>query len=275
MRRYWYSIFLICSIVIMATANMSPNRHTPQPSAQEYVQVSTAVKAGKDTPAESQGQNETISNMPSSIETTDTEAATHMAEQDQKRDKYVVNKNFSDTLFIGDSRTVGLSEYGDLGQAVVFANSGMSVFNLLDAQVALANGDKQKLDQVLSERNFKTIYLMLGINELGYEYHSIVRRYQEVVDWIREKQPDATLILEANLHVTEEKSAKSGIYNNQRINALNNAIRDIAEDTGCLYIDVNPIFDDGNGNLSAVYSTDGAHVLGKYYSVWVDLIRGS
>lgn len=275
MRRYWYSIFLICSIVIMATANMSPSRHTPQPSAQEYVQVSPAVKAGKDTPAESQGQNETISNMPSSLETTDTEAATHMAEQDQKRDKYVVNKNFSDTLFIGDSRTVGLSEYGDLGQAVVFANSGMSVFNLLDAQVALANGDKQKLDQVLSERNFKAIYLMLGINELGYEYHSIVRRYQEVVDWIREKQPDATLILEANLHVTEEKSAKSDIYNNQRINALNNAIRDIAEDTGCLYIDVNPIFDDGNGNLSAVYSTDGAHVLGKYYSVWVDLIRGS
>lgn len=275
MRRYWYSIFLICSIVIMTAANMSPNRHSPQPAALEYPLEGPAVKTGTDTPAESQGQIETINNIQSSMETTDTEAAAHMAEQEQKRDKAVVNKNFSDTLFIGDSRTVGLSEYGDLGQAVVFANSGMSVFNLLDAQVALENGDKQKLDQVLSARNFKTIYLMLGINELGYEYHSIVNQYQAVVDWIREKQPDATLVLEANLHVTEEKSAKSDIYNNQRIDALNDAIRDIAEDTGCLYIDVNPIFDDGNGNLSAAYSTDGAHVLGKYYSVWVDWIRGS
>ena len=116
---------------------------------------------------------------------------------------------------------------------------------------------------------------MLGINELGYDNPSIVRRYREIVDWIGKKQPEATLVLEANLHVTGEKSARNGIYNNQRINALNYAIRNIAEDTGCPYIDVNPIFDDGNGNLSAAYSTDGAHILGKYYSVWVDWIRGS
>lgn len=273
MRKYWYSIFLICSIVIMTGANMSPNKHSSQPAALEYALERPAVKAGKDTPAESQGQNETISSIQPIMETTGTEAAAHMAEQ--KQDKTAVNKDFSDTLFIGDSRTVGLSEYGDLGQAVVFANSGMSVFNLLDTKVSLANGDKQKLDQVLSGRNFKTIYLMLGINELGYENHSIVSRYQVVVDWIREKQPEAALVLQANLHVTEEKSAKSDTYNNQKINSLNDAIRDIAEDTGCLYIDVNPIFDDGNGNLSAAYSTDGTHVLGKYYSVWVDWIRGS
>ncbi|MCQ5146674.1 hypothetical protein NE476_30725, partial [Enterocloster bolteae] len=46
---------------------------------------------------------------------------------------------------------------------------------------------------------------------------SIVRRYREIVDWIGKKQPEATLVLEANLHVTGEKSARNGIYNNQRI----------------------------------------------------------
>lgn len=39
------------------------------------------------------------------------------------------------------------------------------------------------------------------------------------------------------------------------------------------YIDVNSLFDDENGNLSMAYSTDGAHILGKYYSVWVEWIR--
>jgi len=34
---------------------------------------------------------------------------------------------FDDALFIGDSRTVGLAEYGNLGQAEVLADSGMSV----------------------------------------------------------------------------------------------------------------------------------------------------
>ena len=183
--------------------------------------------------------------------------------------------NFSDVLFIGDSRTVGLSEYGDLGEAEVFANSGMSVFNLFDSRVTLKSGGKQTLEQVLSGRSFRTVYLMLGINELGYDDKSIVKQYQAVVERIRAAQPEATLVLGANLHVTGEKAAKSSLFNNQRINSLNAAIKTIAENNGCGYMDVNQLFDDENGNLSTAYSTDGAHILGKYYSVWVEWIRGS
>ena len=42
---------------------------------------------------------------------------------------------FSDALFIGDSRTVGLSEYADLGDADVFATIGLSSFKLFETQV--------------------------------------------------------------------------------------------------------------------------------------------
>ena len=116
---------------------------------------------------------------------------------------------------------------------------------------------------------------MLGINELGYEEQSILRQYRTVVEQIRARQPQATLILEANLHVTQEKAAKSDIYNNRKIDALNKAIEAIAEETGCRYLNVNSLFDDENGNLAAGYSTDGSHILGKYYSVWVEWIRSS
>ena len=34
------------------------------------------------------------------------------------------------------------------------------------------------------------------------------------------------------------------------------------------------IFDDENGALKTTYSTDGSHVLGKYYSVWTDWLKG-
>lgn len=122
-------------------------------------------------------------------------------------------------------------------------------------------------------KRYRTIYLMLGINELGYEEESIVGQYRSVVEKIRAEQPAAVLVLAANLHVTREKAVKSRIYNNLKIDGLNQSIEKIAEDTGCRYIDVNSIFDDENGNLSAAYSTDGAHILGKYYSVWVEWIR--
>ena len=157
----------------------------------------------------------------------------------------------------------------------MFANSGMSVFNLFDSRVTLKSGGKQTLEQVLSDRSFRTVYLMLGINELGYDDKSIVKQYQAVVERIRAAQPEAALVLGANLHVTGEKAAKSSIFNNQRIDSLNGAIKTIAENNGCGYMDVNQLFDDENGNLSTAYSTDGAHILGKYYSVWVEWIRGS
>lgn len=181
--------------------------------------------------------------------------------------------DFSGTLFIGDSRTVGLSEYGQLGQAEVFADSGMSVYNVLSQQVTLRRGGKKTLDEVLSERQYQFIYVMLGINELGYEYSETLARYETVVDRIKEAQPGSVLALEANLHVTQEKSSRAAIITNEKINAINGDIKKLADRKGCLYIDVNPLFDDESGSLDDAYSTDGAHILGKYYTVWAEWIR--
>ena len=115
---------------------------------------------------------------------------------------------------------------------------------------------------------------MLGINELGYDYSSIIWKYQSVVDTIKARQPNAVIVLEANLHVTAEKSSSSSTYTNEKINQLNSGIRAIAENSDCCYIDVNSIFDDENGALKTSYSADGSHVLGKYYSVWTDWLTG-
>ena len=184
-----------------------------------------------------------------------------------------LKEDFSGVLFIGDSRTVGLSEYGDLGQAEVFADSGMSVFTLFNKTVRLRSQEKSGLEELLCSRKFDTIFFMLGINELGYDYDSIVKQYKRTVEKVHELQPDAAIVLGANLHVTAEKASGSSIYNNDRINALNRDIKSMAEASGYVYLDVNQVFDDENGNLAAGYSSDGAHVLGKYYSVWVDWIR--
>lgn len=288
MRRYWYSILLTGSIMILAVGKLPP----------DVLGVRTAI-AKAEVSAMEMGEAETNTAKAESVGTAEAEAkagATGVAEMEAAETGALetappqttsqapevpstvspgTNETFSDTLFIGDSRTVGLFEYGDLGQAEVFANSGMSVFNLFQTQVTLKNGTKQSLDEVLSSNRYSSIYLMLGINELGYEEQSILRQYRAVVEQIRAKQPQASLILEANLHVTREKAAKSDIYNNRKIDALNKAIETIAEETGCRYLDVNSLFDDETGNLSANYSTDGSHILGKYYSVWVEWIRSS
>ena len=193
---------------------------------------------------------------------------TQEAEEEPLEFTHVDKEYFADAVFIGDSRTVGLSEYGKLGNADVFADTGMSVYNVTKKALPAPDGEKHTLDERLQEKNYQIILLMLGINELGYDRNVSYKRYAELVEHIRELQPDAWIVLEANLHVTQAQSEKDDIFNNENINQVNENIRQLAQENGLGYLDVNVLFDDENGCLKADCSADGAHVLGSYYDDW-------
>ena len=129
------------------------------------------------------------------------------------------------------------------------------------------------LEDILAEKQYRKIYLMLGINELGYDAEQTVKRFEEEVLKLRKLQPEAKIVLEANLHVTTARSGRDAIFNNESINGINENIRQIAEKYGFSYIDVNEIFDDETGGLNPEYTHDEVHVLGKYYQQWADWIR--
>lgn len=176
---------------------------------------------------------------------------------------------WDDALFIGDSRTVGLFEYGDLGGAAVFAETGMSTFKLFDMELTDAEGEKVRLEDLLENHQYGKIYLMLGINELGYSYDKVVEQYRSVTEKIRSLQPDAILYLEANLHISRKKSDSSADYSNEKLEKLNQAISQMADEKTSFYLDVNPLFDDEEGYLNEEYTGDGAHVKAVYYAQWV------
>lgn len=178
---------------------------------------------------------------------------------------------FEDALFIGDSRTEGLREYGSLGNASVIADSGMSIYRLWKESYTV-KGEKMTLEEVLNKHQFGKIYLMLGVNELGYDFGQTKKKYKESLEIIEKTQPQATVYLQANLHVTDEKSKNSDIYNNENINRMNQLMEELAEEKGFVYLDVNPLFDDENGNLSKEYTVDQAHILGIYYIDWANWI---
>lgn len=270
--RYWYTFFLLVSlgVSVIGTGWIEDDREQ-----QKKADIQTEQAAGM------QEQRKILGNVkePESlaVEQEKSESA-QLFETDQKENNAqslkpesgpLFPEHFQEVLFIGDSRTVGLYEYGQMGEADVFADSGMTVFNLWDSGISLHDTGKKTLEQILAENHYQIIHVMLGINELGYSMEQIVEKYRETVEKIQDMQPEAKVVLGANLHVTAENSAKSTIYNNQRINELNLEIQKIGAELDCYYINVNEIFDDAQGNLLKEYSTDGSHVLGKYYADWV------
>ena len=193
------------------------------------------------------------------------------SKKNSKHEKQTVGKEyFDDALFIGDSRTVGISEYGDLNNAIFFANTGMSVYNVFEKNVSVPQVGKLKLEQLLTYKKFGKIYIMLGINELGYNQEKTLKKYKDLLKFVQEKQSNAIIYIEANLHVAAERSNKDKTINNININKINNEISQLADNEKIFFIDVNEKFDDENGNLSSNYTQDNVHIYAKYYKEWSD-----
>lgn len=181
---------------------------------------------------------------------------------------------FTNALFIGDSRTVGIAEYSGITEADFFAFTGMSVYSALKKESSVGSWKKGTLlADALQSQQYDRVYLMLGVNELGYNFQKTVERYGELVQQIRDLQPDAYLILEASLHVTKKRSDTDSTFNNSNIDRMNQAQAAFADGEHIFFIDVNPVFDDETGALNQDYTFDNTHPYGKYYSKWADWLR--
>ena len=176
---------------------------------------------------------------------------------------------FDDALFIGDSHIEGFADYAGLRNATFYYKRGLDIWSVM--KKAVVNG-KQTIPQALSTRRFAKIYIMLGINEIGCgTTESYAEQYASVVAQLRELQPDALIYIQSIFHTSQKKSDTT-VYNNDTINARNEAISRIADGEHVFYLDCNAVFDDENGALTPAYSGDGVHVKAPYYTMWRDYL---
>ena len=177
---------------------------------------------------------------------------------------------FEDTLFIGDSRTAGLRQFGYFETADFFATPGLSVYSIPQTKVEIGDLGKIKLEDLLAQREYTKIYVMLGMNELGYRFPQNVEKYRNFIEDLQDWEPCATLYLCANLHVTSTRSNNDKFFNNENINKMNLEIQTLAEDKELVFLDINELFDDENGDLDKDIASDDSHVTVENYIVWCD-----
>ena len=198
-----------------------------------------------------------------------------VAEAEPEEETYefteVTDDYFEDALFIGDSRTVGLSEYCEelSTRATFYAQVSLSIHKVLEKDFIETDEGKITVEQALENESFAKIYIMLGLNEMGIgDIDTYINKYAEVIARIRELQPDAIIYIQGIMHVSEEKSQKDKIFTNESINERNEALSHFANNKDIFYIDMNESIDDENGNLIADLTNDGVHLKASAYEGW-------
>ena len=177
-------------------------------------------------------------------------------------------------LIIGDSRTVGVRDYGYVPNAYYYASVGLSSYGLFYGY-EYVNGEPLTLEQALAKYNFKNIYIGLGLNEMGGYIPEIATQYAYNVQRIRELAPNSTIYVQAILHVSPGRNSTDTTFNNARINEYNSYIASNANGADIIYLDANPYFDDENGNMKSDYTSDGIHFYAVGYVEWGNFIAST
>lgn len=189
----------------------------------------------------------------------------------------VGDEYFSDAVFIGDSRTVGMYEYGGLEEISTFyASTGLTVYKIFDSAIVEVPGQKKKItiEEALQENSFAKIYLMIGINEMGTgTVETFTEKYREVVEHLQELQPNAIIYIQGIIKVTTERSDQGDYINNEGIEARNLELEKLADNRSIFYLDVNPLICDETGGMVDSYTFDGVHLKAKYIQIWKDYLK--
>jgi len=258
-RRYFCTILIATAYLISAPFILKQLRNSKKPQAvtvsSESTESETVTETEISAPEDSGQDSEEI-----------TETVPEPAESRPLRFVTSDASYFDDALFIGDSRTVGLCNYGNLPNADYFCTGGLAAYQILDGETV----DGSTLNEILSENEYGKIYVMLGLNEIAFGIEEFGEHIQELYTMIHEKSPDSLIFMMANLHITQSFSEESNSISNDDLNQANNYIKNLTDNITSFYIDVNPLFDDENGYLSADYSSDGSHISGYDYADWSD-----
>ena len=177
--------------------------------------------------------------------------------------------DYSDAAFIGDSRTEALKTYGLLKGATYYTYKGLKVDTVFTEPYIDEGGTKMTVMDAIVRHQYKRVYIMLGVNELGWVSTDIfIDDYGKIIDELKKSQPDATIYVQSILPVSAKKSEQDSIYNNPRINEFNALIEQMAKDKGATYLRVNEAVMDESGSLPADASTDGVHPNIDYCRKW-------
>ena len=202
-------------------------------------------------------------------------------------------------IFLGDSTTYHLKSRGVLtgGKDTKQVWSGSDVDEngkvipagtlTLDGRITSAHiyyprtGESLTVAQALEKEKPAYLVITLGVNGISYvnlnetkSVNNFISCYKALINAARKASPDTKIILQSIFPVTEAYSQNGNGITNEKIDAANTWILQLAKDTGCKYLDSASVLKNDSGALSDIYDNgDGYHLTADAYRAVLQYIR--
>lgn len=179
--------------------------------------------------------------------------------------------------FIGDSRTQGFVIYNGLKKVQDYSYIGLTVDTAISKKfVKTSNGEKITLLQDMKGRNIEKVYIMLGVNELGWSYPQVFKsKYKELIDKIREVNLNCEIYVQSIIPVTKTRDKSDKYFNNTRIEQYNKLVKEVATEKNVKYLNVKSALVNSEGYLPEETSPDGIHIGKSYCEKWLAYLKNN
>ena len=199
---------------------------------------------------------------------------------------------FDDAVFVGDSVTLGLSNYVSneraagrecLGKAQFLCSGSMSYSNSRGAVGAKNtihpkyNGKEVLIEDGIKLCGAKKVFIMLGMNDFSaYNLDFIKNNIRDTLDKIIAKNPGVTIYIESVTPIAQGK--EHGKFTNAGVDAFNDVLKGFCKEYGLQYVDVNSHLKDSAGCFKAEYCGDngtngmGIHMNPAGSKAWIDFL---
>ncbi len=171
----------------------------------------------------------------------------------------------SQTILLGDSLTLWFPASMLPGRRT-WLNQAISGEN--------STGLRDRL-YLLDDTSPEAVFIMVGINDLiwGGSEADLVYNVRRMVDYLRQTHPQTRVVVQSILPHGGEASTWEGrdrllTVSADRIRTVNAQLKLVAAETGADYLDLYPLFVNGDGYLRADLTTDGLHLNQDGYMVW-------
>ena len=186
-------------------------------------------------------------------------------------------------VFLGDSTTYGLGAYNVLPFTQIWADTigTLALFNWEIDPIAYYdpadpyNAQELSIPDCAARRQPEYLMITLGINGIALLDEAQFKDYYvRMIQAIQQASPDTKIICQT-IYPVIDSYVPNGI-SNEKVNAANQWIYDIAAETGTRYLNSHDVLMDQAGQLNAAYTDDtamGIHLNGTGFSVLLQNIR--
>lgn len=195
---------------------------------------------------------------------------------------------FADAIFVGDSVTLGLSNYYQKLHGGIFAETtqflaqvGCSAKMCISAHplekyskyMPKYDGRLCRIEDGIALSGAKKVFIDYGLNDLtGSTVGEFVEDFTILLNRIKDKNPAVQIYVISTTYVVND--AQSGLLTNNNIRKANDAIKAYCTENGLGYLNIADYLADAEGGLHSQYSSDQyVHQNTRSYDMWVKVLR--